>query len=94
MSSSSLPDRPRPAQSRRRGLALFEFAGYALNVLAASITIFLAFPFLLKWTGWYTGLAVLSVQAALGSTIAIRLLRVDGTPDPNVSTKAETREKP
>jgi hypothetical protein len=35
-----------------------------------------------------------SVQAALGSTIAIRLLRVDGTPDPSVATKAETREKP
>ena len=35
-----------------------------------------------------------SLQAALGSTIAIRLLRVDGTPDPNVATKAETREKP
>jgi signal transduction histidine kinase/CheY-like chemotaxis protein len=35
---------------------------YALTVLAASITIFIAFPFLLKWTGWYTGLAVLSVQ--------------------------------
>jgi hypothetical protein len=35
-----------------------------------------------------------SVQAALGSTIAIRLLRVDGTPDPNVPAKAETREKP
>jgi signal transduction histidine kinase/CheY-like chemotaxis protein len=35
---------------------------YALTVLATSITIFLAFPFALKWTGWYTGLAVLSVQ--------------------------------
>jgi signal transduction histidine kinase/CheY-like chemotaxis protein len=35
---------------------------YALAVLAASISIFAAFPFALKWTGWYTGLAVLSVQ--------------------------------
>jgi signal transduction histidine kinase/ActR/RegA family two-component response regulator len=35
---------------------------YALCVLAASITIFLAFPFALKCTGWYTALAVLSVQ--------------------------------
>jgi signal transduction histidine kinase/CheY-like chemotaxis protein len=36
--------------------------GYALGVLSLSITLFLAFPFALKWTGWYTGLAVLSVQ--------------------------------
>ena len=36
--------------------------GYALWVLAASITAFAAFPFLLKLTGWYTALAVLSVQ--------------------------------
>jgi signal transduction histidine kinase len=35
---------------------------YALGVLAASITVFLAFPFLLKFTGYYTSLAVLSVQ--------------------------------
>jgi signal transduction histidine kinase/ActR/RegA family two-component response regulator len=35
---------------------------YALSILAVSITIFIAFPFLLKWTGFYTGLAVLSVQ--------------------------------
>jgi signal transduction histidine kinase/CheY-like chemotaxis protein len=36
--------------------------GYPLLVLATSITIFATFPFLLKWTGWYTTLAVLSVQ--------------------------------
>jgi signal transduction histidine kinase/CheY-like chemotaxis protein len=35
---------------------------YALAVLAGSISIFAAFPFLLKLTGWYTALAVLSVQ--------------------------------
>ena len=35
---------------------------YALGVLAASITVFIAFPFLLKWFGHYTTLAVLSVQ--------------------------------
>ena len=35
---------------------------YALWVLAASISLFLCFPFLLKWTGWYNTLAVLSVQ--------------------------------
>lgn len=36
--------------------------GYAIWVLAASITAFAVFPFLLKLTGWYTALAVLSVQ--------------------------------
>jgi signal transduction histidine kinase/ActR/RegA family two-component response regulator len=35
---------------------------YALWVLAASISLFLGFPFALKWTGWYNTLAVLSVQ--------------------------------
>ena len=35
---------------------------YALWVLAASISLFLSFPFALKWTGWYKTLAVLSVQ--------------------------------
>jgi len=35
---------------------------YALWVLAGSITAFWAFPFALKWTGWYNTLAVLSVQ--------------------------------
>jgi signal transduction histidine kinase/CheY-like chemotaxis protein len=35
---------------------------FSLWVLAASISVFLVFPFLLKWTGWYTTLAVLSVQ--------------------------------
>jgi hypothetical protein len=35
-----------------------------------------------------------SFQAALGSMLAIRLLRVEGTPDPTVLAKAETREKP
>jgi signal transduction histidine kinase/CheY-like chemotaxis protein len=35
---------------------------YALWVLAASISIFLCFPFALKWTGLYNTLAVLSVQ--------------------------------
>jgi len=35
---------------------------YALWVLAASISLFLCFPFALKWTGWYNTLAVLSVQ--------------------------------
>jgi signal transduction histidine kinase len=35
---------------------------YALWVLAISITVFWAFPFALKLTGWYTGLALLSVQ--------------------------------
>jgi signal transduction histidine kinase/CheY-like chemotaxis protein len=35
---------------------------YALWVLAASISLFLSFPFALKWTGWYNTLAVLSVQ--------------------------------
>jgi signal transduction histidine kinase/CheY-like chemotaxis protein len=35
---------------------------YALWVLAASITIFWAFPLVLKLTGWYIALAVLSVQ--------------------------------
>jgi signal transduction histidine kinase len=35
---------------------------YALWVLAASITAFWAFPFALKWTGWYNTLAILSVQ--------------------------------
>ncbi len=34
----------------------------ALAVLAASITAFWIFPFLLRWTGWYNMLAVLSVQ--------------------------------
>ena len=35
---------------------------YALWVLAASISLFLCFPFALKWTGWYNTFAVLSVQ--------------------------------
>src|SRR5215510_10286165 len=35
---------------------------YALWVLATSISLFLGFPFALKWTGWYNTLAVLSVQ--------------------------------
>ncbi|HWY62453.1 MAG TPA: ATP-binding protein [Rhizomicrobium sp.] len=35
---------------------------YSLWVLAASISVFLVFPFILKWTGWYTTLAVVSVQ--------------------------------
>jgi signal transduction histidine kinase len=35
---------------------------YALWVLASQITVFWAFPFLLKWTGWYNALAILSVQ--------------------------------
>src|SRR5262245_27209198 len=35
---------------------------HALWVLAASISLFLCFPFALKWTGWYNTLAVLSVQ--------------------------------
>jgi signal transduction histidine kinase/CheY-like chemotaxis protein len=35
---------------------------YALGVLAVSITLFLIFPFVLKLTGWYSALAVLSVQ--------------------------------
>jgi len=35
---------------------------YALWVLGGSITAFWAFPFALKWTGWYNTLAVLSVQ--------------------------------
>src|SRR4029078_2351366 len=35
---------------------------YALAVLAASITVFWAFPFILKLTGWYSTLAVISVQ--------------------------------
>jgi signal transduction histidine kinase/CheY-like chemotaxis protein len=35
---------------------------YALWVLAASISLFLSFPFLLKWTGLYSTLAILSVQ--------------------------------
>src|ERR1700752_1660502 len=35
---------------------------YALWVLAASISLFLGFPFALKWTGFYTTLPVLSVQ--------------------------------
>jgi len=35
---------------------------YALWVLAASISLFLCFPFALKWTGLYNTLAVLSVQ--------------------------------
>jgi signal transduction histidine kinase/CheY-like chemotaxis protein len=35
---------------------------HALLVLAASISFFLSFPFLLKWTGWYHTLAILSVQ--------------------------------
>ncbi len=35
---------------------------YALWVLAASISLFLSFPFALKWTGLYNTLAVLSVQ--------------------------------
>jgi signal transduction histidine kinase len=39
--------------------------GYKIGVLAASITGFLAFPILLKLTGWYRFLAVLSVQNLL-----------------------------
>jgi signal transduction histidine kinase/ActR/RegA family two-component response regulator len=35
---------------------------WPLAILAASITAFWAFPFLLRWTGWYNVLAVLSVQ--------------------------------
>jgi signal transduction histidine kinase len=35
---------------------------YALWVLASQITVFWAFPFALKWTGWYNALAILSVQ--------------------------------
>jgi signal transduction histidine kinase/CheY-like chemotaxis protein len=35
---------------------------YALKVLALSITVFWAFPFVLRLTGWYTALALLSVQ--------------------------------
>ena len=35
---------------------------YALWVLAASISLFLSFPFALRWTGLYNTLAVLSVQ--------------------------------
>jgi signal transduction histidine kinase/CheY-like chemotaxis protein len=35
---------------------------YALWVLAASVSLFLCFPFALKWTGLYNTLAVLSVQ--------------------------------
>src|SRR5215510_15012427 len=35
---------------------------HALWVLAASISLFLCFPFALRWTGWYNTLAVLSVQ--------------------------------
>src|SRR5208282_2641935 len=35
---------------------------YSLWVLIASITVFWAFPFVLKLTGWYTTLALVSVQ--------------------------------
>jgi signal transduction histidine kinase len=35
---------------------------YALLVLAASISVFWLFPFALRWTGWVTFLALLSVQ--------------------------------
>ena len=35
---------------------------YALWVLAASISLFICFPFALRWTGWYNTLAILSVQ--------------------------------
>jgi signal transduction histidine kinase/ActR/RegA family two-component response regulator len=35
---------------------------FSLAILAASISLFATLPFLLKWTGWYTALAVLSVQ--------------------------------
>jgi signal transduction histidine kinase/CheY-like chemotaxis protein len=35
---------------------------YALWILAGSISAFWAFPFALRLTGWYTGLALLSVQ--------------------------------
>lgn len=35
---------------------------YSLGILAASISVFLVFPFILKWTGWYTTLAMVSVQ--------------------------------
>ncbi len=37
-------------------------SGIGLRALAASITIFWAFPFLLRLTGWYNFLAVLSIQ--------------------------------
>ena len=35
---------------------------FSLAILAASISLFATMPFLLKWTGWYTALAVLSVR--------------------------------
>ncbi len=35
---------------------------YHLFIFIGSITAFWLFPFALKWTGWYTGLAVLSLQ--------------------------------
>jgi signal transduction histidine kinase/ActR/RegA family two-component response regulator len=35
---------------------------YSLGILAVSITLFATLPFLLKWTGWYTALSVLSIQ--------------------------------
>ncbi|HWC64228.1 MAG TPA: ATP-binding protein [Rhizomicrobium sp.] len=35
---------------------------FSLAILAGSISLFATLPFLLKWTGWYTALAVLSVQ--------------------------------
>src|ERR1700722_15589187 len=37
-------------------------ADYSLWILIASITVFWAFPFVLKATGWYTTLALVSVQ--------------------------------
>ena len=39
--------------------------GYEILILAASITGFLAFPILLRMTGWYKVLAILSVQNLL-----------------------------
>src|SRR4051812_17999486 len=36
--------------------------GLELHILAASITAFWAFPFLLRFTAWYNFLAVLSIQ--------------------------------
>jgi hypothetical protein len=38
---------------------------YALWVLAVSITIFWVFPFVLKLTGWYSTLAVISYKSHL-----------------------------
>jgi signal transduction histidine kinase/CheY-like chemotaxis protein len=42
---------------------------YALVILAASITVFWAFPFALRYTGWFTLLSVLSVQNLIFSIL-------------------------